>query len=139
MRKLIIMAAVVAFGAGFARQAVADYVGPGLIIIGTNIWGGGIKITGSAPGSDPGKAAMGGPEGCVIQPAIECECYPGVPVLEACVLSKVDISCLTPEQEWDAIVQKGLVVLADETHRLGGVVCSGKSDETALINLPGYE
>ena len=129
MRKLFIITAFGAFAAGFAGEAVANYFYPGRIIIGTGIYGG--------SGSTTTSAAAGG-EGCEIVPAIECECFPGMPVLDACHVNDVDTSCLMPHSPWDQIVQKEPVVFADPSHVLGGVICTGKSDQTALISLPKF-
>lgn len=128
MRKLFIITAVAAVTAGLAGEAVANYFYPGRIIIGTGIYSGGGSTTTFAAGG----------EGCVIQPAIECECFAGMPVLDACLVHDIDISCLTPNSPWDIIVQKEPVVIADPSHTLGGVTCSGQSDQTALISLPKY-
>lgn len=129
MRKLFIVTAFAAFAAGFAGEAVANYFYPGRVIIGTGISGG--------TGSTTTSAAAGG-EGCVIVPAIECECFPGVPVLEACIHTQVDIGCLTPDTDWEVIIQKEPVVFADPSQTLGGVICTGQSKQTALISLPKY-
>lgn len=127
MRKLLIVSVFAAFTAGLAGEAVANYFYPGRIIIGTGIVGGsGSTTTSAAAGND----------GCVVVPAIECECFPGVPVLDACAKSQVDTGCLTPDTEWEAIVQKEQVVFADPSKTLAGVICTGASNQTALISLP---
>lgn len=132
MRKMFIVGVVAALGVGFAGNAFANYFWPGKVIIGTGIiWGG--STTGSTLGGGSSKM-MDGP--CQDVPPIECECFPGMPLLDACKVSGAEIGCLGHDVHYDVIKQEGLVVIADGSHTLGGVMCSGKSDGTALINLP---
>jgi hypothetical protein len=136
MRKLIMIGVFAACGLGVVETAVANYFYPGRVIIGTGISGGGTTTggtTGSTLGQDASK--MGGDEPCTIKP-IECECFTGVPVWEACVKSGADLQCLTPKSKYDAIEQKEEVIVGDKTMTLGGLVCAGKSDGTAYVNLP---
>ncbi|MDC0721184.1 hypothetical protein [Nannocystis bainbridge] len=135
MRKLIVIGVFAACGLGVVETAVANYFYPGKVIIGTGIGGGGggTTTTGSTLGQDANK--MGGGEPCTVKP-IACECFTGVPVLEACAKSGADLQCLTPKTKYDAIEQQGLVVVGDKTMTLGGLVCAGKSDGTAYVNLP---
>jgi len=136
MRKLIMIGVFAACGLGVVETAVANYFYPGRVIIGTGISGGGTTTggtTGSTLGQDASK--MGGDEPCTIKP-IECECFTGVPVWDACVKSGADLQCLTPKSQYDLIEQKEEVIVGDKTMTLGGLVCAGKSDGTAYVNLP---
>ncbi|PCC68786.1 hypothetical protein SAMN02745121_07480 [Nannocystis exedens] len=140
MRKLIVIGVFAACGLGIAGTAVANYFYPGKVIIGTGVIGGGTTTggttdgtTGSTLGQDASK--MGGEEPCTVKP-IECECFTGVPVWEACLKTGADLQCLTPKSKFDAIEQEGDVVVWDKTMTLGGLVCTGKSDGTAFVNLP---
>jgi hypothetical protein len=132
MRKLIMIGVFAACGLGVVETAVANYFYPGRVIIGTGISGGG-TTTGSTLGQDASK--MGGGEPCTIKP-IECECFTGVPVWDACVKSGADLQCLTPKSKYDSIEQKEQVIVWDKTMTLGGLVCAGKADGTAYVNLP---
>lgn len=127
--KLIISAVVVAL-IGVASPALADFFYPGRVIIGYVPPPGGITI----PPPTTTTNAMVGP-GCVLEQALECECFPGATVLEACQQSGVD-SCLKPDMPYLEIVQKEPVVFDIGKHTLGTVICSGKSDGTAHIVLP---
>ena len=126
--KLIISAVVVAL-LGMAAPAVADYFYPGRIILGYTGGGiGGIKPVG-------GKA-MVGPE-CVLEHEIQCECEPGMPVLEACSLPEgPGIGCLTPDMPYLQVIQNEPVVFDLGEHTLGSLVCTGQSEMTARIVLP---
>lgn len=122
MKRLMFVTTLAAFGAGFASPALANYFWPGRIIIGTGISGGG------------GTTAMN--EGCVIKPAIECECFPGMPVLEACHASQVETFCLTPATFYQKILQEEEVLVSDGSMTLGGLRCGEWSAQTAFISLP---
>lgn len=133
MRKLIVIGVFAACGLGSVGTAVANYFYPGKVIIGTGIINGGGTTT-SAPGQDASK--MGGEEFCTVK-AIVCECFTGVPVLEACIKSGADLQCLTSKSKYDMIEQEGeVLVAADKSMTLGGLVCAGKSDGAAYVNLP---
>lgn len=125
--KLIISAVVVAL-IGVASPALADFFYPGRIIIGY------VPPPIIAPPPGGTTNAMVGP-GCVLEQALDCECFPGATVLDACKKSGVD-SCLTADMPYLEIVQKEPVVFDVGKHTLGTVVCSGKSDATAHIVLP---
>lgn len=141
MRKTIVIGVFAACGLGVVETAVANYFYPGKVIIGTGISGGGGTTTGGTTGSTTSSALgqdaskMGGGEPCTIKP-IECECFTGMPVWEACLKSGADLQCLTPKSKYDAIEQEGEVIVGDKTMTLGGLVCAGKSDGTAYVNLP---
>jgi hypothetical protein len=137
MRKLIVIGVFAACGFGVVGTAVANYFFPGKVIIGTGIGGGGGTTTGGTTGSTLGQDAskMGGEEPCTVDP-IACECFTGMPVWEACLKSGADLQCLTPKTKYDAIEQEGDVIVGDKTMTLGGLVCAGKSDGTAYVNLP---
>jgi hypothetical protein len=125
--KLIISAVVVAL-LGVAAPAVADYFYPGRIIIGYSGGGtGGIKPVGGN--------AMVGPE-CLLEQELQCECEPGMPVLEACHFHGVDTGCLTPDMPYLKVIQPGPVVFDQGEHTLGTLICGGKVDDTARIVLP---
>lgn len=137
MRKLIVIGVFAACGLGVVGTAVANYFYPGKVIIGTGIIGGGGTTTGGTTGSTLGQDAskMGDEKPCTVKP-IECECFAGVTVWEACVKSGADLQCLTPKSKFDVIEQEGDVVVWDKTMTLGGLVCVGKFDGTAYVNLP---
>lgn len=132
MRKLFIVGVFAAFAAGVVGTAFANYFYPGRIIIGTGIISGG-TTTSSVGG--PAIKAMGG-EPCVVAPPIECECFKGMPVLQACIEQDVNLGCLMPHTQYDVLKQDGPVVSEDGSHTLGGLVCTGKADGTVLVNLP---
>ena len=124
MRGKFIISAVVIALLGVAGPAVADYFYPGRIVIGYGFggFGGG------------GGGTMAGP-GCVLEQPLNCECFPGVPVLEACLQSGVD-SCLTPDMPYLQVIQNEPVVFDLGEHTLGSLVCTGQSEMTARIVLP---
>ena len=131
MRGKFIISAVVIALLGVAGPAVADYFYPGRVIIGYGFGGfgggGGGIIGGSAN-------AMVGPE-CVLEQPLDCECFPGMPVLEACLNSGVD-TCLTPDMPYLQVIQNEPVVFDLGEHTLGSLVCTGQSEMTARIVLP---
>lgn len=131
MRKLIVVGVFAACAAGVGGTALANYFYPGRVIIGTGIISGG-TTTGTL-GQDAQK--MGEEPGCTVTP-IECECWPGMPVWQACLKGGADMQCLTLETKYDAIKQDGIVVKADPSMTIGGLVCAGQSDGTAYVNLP---
>lgn len=126
MRRLFIVSAIALASVVAGGTAVADYVYPGRIIIG---YGGGKPIDGTTTNA----AFL---EECVLQGPVECECFPNVPVFEACLKSGAKTQCLTPDAEYIDIEQKEPVVYELGMHQLSDVVCSGKSDGTAYIRLP---
>ncbi|HEY8375952.1 MAG TPA: hypothetical protein VIK91_05660 [Nannocystis sp.] len=128
MKKLLFITTLAAFTAGFASPALANYFWPGRVIIGTGIIGGGGGTTASTMS-----------DGCVVKPTIECECFPGMPVLDACRVSVEVPDCLTPDTVYDALIQEEEVVIADGTMTLGGLHCGDWSDQTAIISLPYLE
>ena len=132
MRRFIVFAAIAAVGVGLAAPAVANFVYPGRVIIGTGIYfgGGGIGIGGSTFN------AAGEGDACVVASPIECECFPGMPLLEACQHTGVDISCLQPHTAYQNLHQTEPVLFVSGTGTLDGLICSGKSNETALVSLP---
>ncbi len=130
MRGKLIISAVVVTLIGVTSPALADFFHPGRIIIGYVPPPGG--VTNPPPPSTTN--AMVGP-GCVLEQALDCECFPGATVLDACEKSGVG-SCLTADMPYLEIVQKESVVFDVGKHTLGTVVCSGKSDGTAYIVLP---
>lgn len=123
--KLIISAAVLAL-VGITGPAVANIFAPGRIIIGYTSGGGTIGTTTNA---------MVGP-GCILEQPVECDCWPGATVLDACLMEGVDIACLTPDMAFIDIIQKEPVVQVQGKPVLGAVMCTGKSDDTANIILP---
>jgi len=128
MRGKIIISAVVAALLGVAGPAVANYFYPGRIIIGYSPGGiGGFNGTTTN--------AMVGP-GCQLEQELDCECFPGMPVLEACQATGVDIGCATPDMPYLHVTQKEPVVVDLGKQKLGSLICSGKSDQTAYITLP---
>ncbi|MCY1004392.1 hypothetical protein OV079_02175 [Nannocystis pusilla] len=141
MRKLIVIGVFAACGLGIVETAVANYFYPGKVIIGTGVIGGGGTTTGGGTdgttGSTLGQDAnkMNFEEPCTVKPIV-CECFTGVTVWEACKKSNADLQCLTPKSKFDMIEQEGQVVVWDKTMTIGGLVCAGKSDGTAYINLP---
>lgn len=133
MRRLFIICAIVLAGVATSGPAIADYVYPGRIIIGHG--GGGGGGGGGSTGGNTTNAAMLGPE-CVLPQPIECECFTGLPVLEACVKSGVKIQCLTPDAKYEYVKQPEPVVIELGEQNLGALMCSGESKATAYIVLP---
>lgn len=135
MRKWIVIGAFAVCGVGIAGTAFANYFYPAKVIIGTGvIGGGGTTTTGSTLGQDADK--MDGKKGCTIAPPIECKCgHPEMPVWQACLESGVDLQCLKPDTEYDAIKQSPDVVREGKEKVIGELRC-GKADGEALINLP---
>ncbi len=129
MRGKFIISAVVIALLGVAGPAVADYFYPGRIVIGYGFGGGGGGIIGGTTAN-----TMVGP-GCVLEQPLNCECFPGMPVLEACLQSGVD-SCLTPDMPYLQVIQNEPVVFDLGEHTLGSLVCTGQSEMTARIVLP---
>lgn len=125
--KLIISAAVVAL-LGIAGPAMANYFYPGSVIIGY----GPIK---PPPIKTDSANAMVGP-GCHLEAEIQCECFPGATVLEACEKSQVDIGCLTPDMGHIGIFQQEQVVSDEGDSTLGTAICTGKADGLAYVLLP---
>lgn len=125
LRQFSIIAAIAALGIGLAGAATADYFWPGRVIIGTGILG---MQSGEAPPTPMGNS-------CVVSPPIECECFAGLTLLEACMLGGADISCMTSDMVYTGVVQPDPVLLEDGTHMLHGLRCSGLSDQTAMVNL----
>ncbi|MBA3549969.1 MAG: hypothetical protein H0T76_26115 [Nannocystis sp.] len=129
MRGKLITSAVIVALIGVASPALADFFYPGRIIIG---YVPPPIIIVPPPGNTTN--AMVGPD-CVLEQALDCECFPGATVLQACEQSGVG-SCLTPDMPYLEIVQKEPVVFDVGKNTLGTVICSGKSDGTAHIVLP---
>lgn len=129
MKKFLFITAIAAVSVGVAAPAVANFVHPGRVIIGTGIYGGG-GFGGSTFN------AMGEDQGCVVAPPIECECEPGMLLLDACHFHGVDTSCLKLDTPYDGLFQTEPVLVAVGEKTLGNLICSGKSDQTALVSLP---
>ena len=133
MRGKFIISAVVIALLGVAGPAVADYFYPGRIILGYGFGGGGGGGGGIIGGTTN---AMVGP-GCVLEHELQCECWPGMPVLEACSLPEgPGIGCLTPDMPYLQVIQNEPVVVDLGEHTLGTLVCTGESELTARIVLP---
>ncbi len=130
MRGKLIISAVVLALVGAAGPALANFFYPGRVIIG---YGGGTFIGTTT------NAMVGPGPGCVLEHEIECECFAGATVLQACEQSGVDTACLTPEMQVSKVIQKEPVVFDLGMSQLGSLVCSGKSDGTANIILPKPE
>lgn len=130
MRKWLVITAIAAVGVGFSLPAVANFVYPGRVIIGTGIYFGGGGFGGSTFN------AMDGGDACVVAPPIDCECFPGMPLLEACVHSGVDVGCLQPHTPYEHLQQTEPVLFETGSGTLDGLICSGKSNMTARVSLP---
>lgn len=126
MRAKLIFSAVVLAIVGAAGPAVANIFYPGRVIIG-------YSITGTISGTTTN--AMVGP-GCVLEQPVECDCWPGLFVLDACQQQGVEIGCLTPDMPFTQIIQKDPVVSVEGKPILGSVMCGEKYDGTANIILP---
>lgn len=124
MRKLFCLIALTAAALGPVDPVAADATWPGRIIIGYGGGGGG--------GGTTGEMAM---NGCVLAEPIECECFPDVPVLQACKMTTVDTGCLMPDTPYLKIEQPDMVVASGMPFVLGNVKCTGASDATAYIEL----
>jgi hypothetical protein len=109
---------------------IAAFVTVSAVIIG---YGGGGGITG---GTTTSAAALGEGEPCVLDKEIECECFKGVGLIEACIKSGVTLDCINPETAYAELTQKGLVLIAGKQQVLGNLLCSGESDDTAYVTLP---
>jgi hypothetical protein len=133
MRGWVVFSTFVLVGVIASSTAIADYVYPGHVIIGygpgTIGGGGGGKIGGNA-----NAAAFG--EDCVIPQEIQCECFPGAPLLEACAQSGVKTYCLTPDNKYLKVTQKEQVLLETGEQVLGSLVCTAQSKQTAYVTLP---
>ena len=134
MRKFFIIAAFVTVGVVASSSAVANYMYPGRVIIGYGGGGGG-GGGGTTGGTTTSAAALGG-EICVLDKEIECECFKGVGLIEACIKSGVTLDCLNGDTPYAELSQKGLVLIAGKEQRLGNLLCSGQSDDTAYVTLP---
>lgn len=124
MRRVFIICSTLMVGAITSTTAIADYMHPGRIIIG---YGGGGGTTTNA---------MGEPPKCVLAQPVECDCYTGMNVLDACLKYGAKIQCLTPDMKIEGIEQDEPVVFDLGDHTLKSTVCSGQSKGTAYINLP---
>lgn len=125
MRKLIIGSVIALAGVLASGTAIANYVYPGRIIIG---YGGGLPIGGTT------NAAF--IEECVLAAPVECECFKGLSVFEACLKSGAKLQCLMPHHEYLDVEQTEPVVFETGEHQLGALICTGQSNETAYIRLP---
>ena len=129
MRKFFIISAFVAVGAVVSGSAIANFVYPGRVIIG---YGGG----GGGTGGTTTSAAALGPEPCVLEKEIECECWEGLDLITACLKDDVTLGCLGPDTQYAELIQKENVLSQGEEHTLGSLKCSGESKETAYVRLP---
>jgi len=127
MHRLFIVSAIALASVIAGGTAVANYVHPGRIIIG---YGGG------KPPINGGTTNAAFMEECVLKGEVECECFPNVPVFEACLKSQAKLQCLTPDTDYIEVEQKEQVVIELGMHQLSDLVCSGKSNSTAYIRLP---
>ena len=125
MRKLIIGSVIALAGVLASGTAIANYVYPGRIVIGYG--------TGGIGGSTTNAAFM---EECVLAAPVECECFKGVSVFEACLKSGAKLQCLQPSDEYLEVEQTEPVVFETGEHQLGALICTGQSNETAYIRLP---
>lgn len=130
MQKLIIGSVIALAGVLASGTAIANYVYPGRIIIGYGGFGGGGLPIG---GSTTNAAFI---EECVLAAPVECECFPGVSVFEACLKSGAKLQCLMPHHEYLDVEQQEPVVFEAGEHQLGALVCTGESNGTAYIRLP---
>lgn len=129
MRKFFIIAAFATVGVVASSSAVATYIHPGRVIIGHGPGGG--RSTG---GTATSAAAFAGP--CILAKEIECECFKGVGLIDACIKSGVTLGCLNPGTPYAGLTQKDLVLIAGQGQVLGDLMCSGQSDDTAYVTLP---
>lgn len=131
MRKFFIIAAFATVVVVASSSAVADYVHPGRVIIGHGPGGG--RSTG---GTTTSAAAFGEDAPCILAKEIECECFKGAGLIDACIKSGVTLGCINPETPYAGLTQKGLVLIAGKELVLGNLMCSGLSDDTAYVTLP---
>lgn len=129
MRKLLLVAMVAGLCLGVSQSATANFFFPGSIIIGGG--GGGNGGTGGATTKSTWAAATG----CKID-KIKCECFTGLPVLEACEKVGVSVQCLTPETPYQHVEQSEEVLTEGAKQVLGQLTCSGLSNMTAYVQLP---
>ncbi|HEY0135821.1 MAG TPA: hypothetical protein VGB85_17170 [Nannocystis sp.] len=90
---------------------------------------------GGGGGTTTNAAALKGEEPCILDKEIECECFKGVGLIEACIKSGVTLDCINPETPYAELTQKGLVLIAGKEPYLGNLLCSGESDDTAYVTL----
>lgn len=125
MRSLLMIGVFAGVCMGFNHTVVANYFFPGKVIIG----GGG----GGGKGGTTNAMAIGP---CHLQQPVQCECYPDLPLFEACVKSGADLQCLSPEDKYLAVQQSEPVLAETGDPILADLVCTGKSDSTAFVLLP---
>lgn len=136
MRKFFIVSAFVTMAVAVSSSAVANYVYPGRVIIGYGGGGGGGggTTTGGTTTNAANLAPL--PGGCVLPKEIECECFKGTSLIDACIKSGVTLDCLGPETPYAELIQKEPVLIQGEKKTLGALLCSGDSNATAWVNLP---
>lgn len=132
MRRLIFTTTLV-MGVIASGTALANYMYPGRIIIGYG--GGGGGGGGTTTGGTTTNAAAE-EFGCVLEKELDCECFPGLNVLQACEKSGVKTGCLTPDMKYLEVSQKEPVLIETGEQVLGALVCTKESKLTAYVSLP---
>ena len=74
----------------------------------------------------------------MLEKEIECECFAGLTLLEACAKTPAEVGCLGEHTDYVGVSQTSPVLLEGETKTLGSLKCSGLSKETAYVVLPLY-
>ncbi len=129
MRKLFIIAAFVTVGVVASSTAIANYFYPGRVIIGYG-------PPPPPPAPPIGGNANVGPDPCLLENEIECECFADLSLLEACAKTPVQVGCLGTHTEYVGVSQYSPVLLEGATKTLGELRCSGLSKDTAYVVLP---
>lgn len=130
MRSMLMLGVFVGVCMGFSHTAIANYFLPGRVIIGYG-GGGGIIIGGG--GNTTNAMNL---DDCKLEHPIECECFPGVPLFDACLQSGADIQCLTPDMKYLDVKQNEPVLKAEGEPIIDSLRCTGESDQTAYVRLP---
>ncbi len=127
MRRLIFITALV-MGVAASGSALANYVFPGRVIIGTQ------PPPPPPPGTTTNAMVMSDP--CMLEAELDCECFPGVKLLDACEQGGTKIGCLTHDMPYLYVKQSEPVLLQTGEQVLGALVCTNKSKSTAHVVLP---
>lgn len=134
MRNLLTVAVLAGLCAGFSHTALANYFYPGRVIIGWGGWGGG----GGGGGSGGTTSTMAAMEDCILSEPIDCECFPGMKLLDACKFGGTATQCLTPDMVYVYVKQEEPVLLIGPQHTLGFLTCNEQETKmTAYVEMGG--
>jgi hypothetical protein len=134
MRNLMIVAVFAGLCAGFSHTALANYFYPGTVIVGWGGWGG----WGGGGGGGGSGGTTSTMEECVLSEPIQCECFPGMKLLDACELGGTNIKCLTADMVYVDVKQAEPVLIIGPQHTLGYLTCSeAETKMTAYVEMGG--